>query len=79
ALEAGVLAETGVNLRGAARATSQAELAAAGVATAHADEILALAKECEDARFSPEGVDVKSAAALWERARAVLSAIEGGA
>ncbi|CAN5919867.1 hypothetical protein BH11MYX4_BH11MYX4_34990 [soil metagenome] len=32
-------------------------------------------RACEDARFSPDGVDGKSARETWDRAKAVLERI----
>lgn len=72
AVEAEVLARTDVNLRGAASDTVKGELTDAGVDGDKADAILAILRACEDARFSPDGVDIESARATWTRAKAAL-------
>lgn len=68
ALEAEVLAQTGVNLRGTSRETALRELEEAGVKDPK--EILAVAAACEDARFSPHDIAIEDARALDQRARA---------
>ncbi|MDB4936232.1 MAG: BatD [Labilithrix sp.] len=72
AIEADVLAKTGVNLRGADTSTLKSELEAAGVTSARAKGVLAILRECEDARFSPDGVSIETARETWTRARALL-------
>ena len=72
AVEADVLLRTDVNLRGAAADTVKKELEGAGVESEHAESILAVLRTCEDARFSPDGVDIEAARATWTRAKAAL-------
>lgn len=78
AMEASVLAATGVNLRGSSRGAAKSELEEAGVDETSAIEALDILRACEDARFSPEGVSMTDARELWARAEKVLSSIEGG-
>ncbi len=79
AIEAVVLAGTSVNLRGVPNETSRRELAESGVSESDADEIAALMRACEDARFSPDGVQVETARKTWERAKKVLDRVKGTA
>jgi hypothetical protein len=72
AVEAEVLVRTDVNLRGAASDTMKTELEEAGASSEQAGNILAILRACEDARFSPDGVDVETARATWTRAKAAL-------
>jgi len=72
AVEAEVLVSTDVNLRGAASDTVKTELEGAGVDTEKADGILAILRACEDARFSPDGVDIETARTTWSQAKAAL-------
>lgn len=76
AVEAAVLASTGVNVRGTSGEGKSSELAAAGVATATALAIVSLLSDFEDARFSPAGLTIESARALWKRAKEVIDAVE---
>ena len=78
ALEAGILAAKGVNLRGAASSTIRTELEAAGASEEDAAETLAIMRACEDARFSPDGADVKTAQAIFERVTSVLARVGAG-
>jgi hypothetical protein len=73
AVEAAVLAETGVNVRGGSRETVARELEEAGVADPAA--IVEILRACEDARFSPDGVTADDARAAWTRAQQALSAL----
>ena len=75
AVEADVLLRTGVNLRGVASDTVKKELEDAGVDRDAASGIIAVVRACEDARFSPDGVQVEAARETWTRARALLDAI----
>ena len=75
ALEAEILASTGVNVRGTSGEGAVSELAAAGVTEATARAAMQLASECEDARFSPAGVEMDTARTLWKRAKDLLGAI----
>jgi hypothetical protein len=77
ALEAGVLARTGVNLRGAPGEAAASELEAASVSPSQAREIVSVLRACEDARFSPQGVSIGEARALWSRASAALEGLGG--
>ena len=72
AVEAVVLAKTAVNLRGAPADIARAELEEAGISADDAEEVIGTMRACEDARFSPDGVDATVAGKTWERARAVL-------
>jgi hypothetical protein len=74
-LEAAVLAETSVNVRGTSGDAAIRELVDAGVTEDAAREAIAVLRACEDARFSPDGVSIDDAQALWKRAEAVLSRI----
>lgn len=74
-LEAAVLAETSVNVRGTAGDAAVRELADAGVTEDAAREVVAVLRACEDARFSPDGVSIDDARALWKRAESVLSRV----
>jgi hypothetical protein len=76
AIEADVLARSGVNLRGAAGEAGKTELEEAGVDATKAAEVVALLRRCEDARFSPDGVDMETARETWASAKAALDAIE---
>ena len=67
AIEATVLVETAVNLRGAASETSKGELEEAGVGEEEAEQSSVL-RACEDARFSPDGVSIDAARETWEGA-----------
>ncbi len=78
ALEATVLARTGVNLRGAAGDAAIAELERASVGRGASEEVVRLLRDCEDARFSPDGVTVAAARALWARANDVFDRLGGG-
>ncbi len=78
AIEATVLARTTVNLRGVSADAAAAELEDAGVSAADAGEVMTIMRACEDARFSPDGVDVKGARETWEKARAVIDRVHQG-
>ena len=75
ALEADVLARTGVNVRGTSRDAAVRELEDTGVSVTDAKELLATLAACEDARFSPSGVDIGDARALDARAKHALAPI----
>ncbi|MBX3191320.1 MAG: BatD family protein [Labilithrix sp.] len=77
AIEADVVARAGVNLRGATGETAIAELTDEGVAADDARAIVDVLRACEDARFSPDGVDVAAARDAWSRARAILERVRG--
>lgn len=72
AVEADVLAQHGVNLRGTSGDNAVTELTDAGLKPEQAKEILAVLAECESARFAPSGVDIEPMRALWKRALAAL-------
>lgn len=74
AVEAEVLADHDVNLRGTSAANAERELVEAGVDAAVAKELLAIVAECESARFSPSAVDVGPIRELWRRAVEALGA-----
>lgn len=75
ALEAAVLATTGINIRGTSSDGALRELEDAGVPETTAKATLKLLSECEDARFSPSGVTPETAEALWQRTKEVMSAV----
>jgi hypothetical protein len=75
AIEAEVLASTGVNVRGTSGEATAAELVAAGVSEATARSIVELLSDCEDVRFSPAGVTVDTARSLWKRAKEAMGAV----
>lgn len=76
ALEAAAMAHAGVNVRGALGGEVADRLARAGVAEGAASRIADLLRECEMARFSPEGPDVASARDRWVRARGAIRDLE---
>ena len=76
AVETEVLAKTTVNLRGVPAETARGELEDAGVTAEDATEVLAILRACEDARFSPDGVQTTTARETWERARTVLDHLQ---
>lgn len=76
AIESGALARTGVNLRGAAGDARKTELEDAGVDAAKAKDVVELLRRCEDARFSPDGVDIATARETWASAKAALDALD---
>jgi len=76
ALEAAAMAHAGVNVRGALGGEVAYRLARAGVAEDAASRIADLLRECEMARFSPEGADVVSARDRWARARGAIRDLE---
>jgi hypothetical protein len=78
AVEAEVLVRTDVNLRGAASDTVKSELEDAGVASEKAASILAILRACEDARFSPDGVDIETARETWTRAKTATDELAPG-
>lgn len=78
AVQAAVLAKTGVNLRGAALDDGAKDLVLAGVDDAHAKAVVAVLKTCEDARFSPDGVSIDDARAAWQKARDAIDTLPAG-
>jgi hypothetical protein len=76
AVEAEVLARTGVNLRGAARDTVKAELEDAGATSGKAESILGVLRACDVERFSPDGVVNETARATWTRGKDALDALD---
>lgn len=76
AVEADVLARAGVNLRGTSGEAALQELVDAGVSEAAAELVLELLSECERARFSPSGVPIAEARALFQRAAETLAALD---
>ena len=75
AVEAEVLASTGVNLRGTSGEGAVRELEDAGVSDGTARSVVKILSECEDARFSPSGVSQETAQSLWTRTKEALGAI----
>jgi hypothetical protein len=78
ALEAASVAHAGVNVRGAIGAEVAERLTGAGVAADVASTVADLLRECEAARFSPDGADIASARDRWERARRAIRGLERG-
>ena len=74
AIVSDVLARTGVNLRGAAGDAGKTELEEGGVDATSAKDVVGLLRRCEDARFSPDGVDIASARETWASAKTALDA-----
>ncbi len=82
ALHSAAVAHAGVNLRGAVGVEVVARLAEAGVPRDVADEVWALLRECEAARFSPDTTDaaaIELSRERWARARKLLRALESRA
>jgi hypothetical protein len=52
------------------------ELERAGVAAETTRALTDVLRACEDARFSPAGVDVGAAQGTWERAKKALAPLE---
>jgi hypothetical protein len=75
ALEAEVLASTGVNVRGTSSDGAIRELIDAGVDEPAAKSLLDILSECENARFSPDGVAMGTARDLGKRAKEALARI----
>jgi hypothetical protein len=75
AIHAVVLAETGVNLRGASATVARTELAGAGANNAAANGVLDALKACEDAQFSPDGVAMASVREVWARAEDAMACL----
>jgi hypothetical protein len=75
AVEADVLAVTGVNVRGTSGDERLNELVDAGVSEDAARAVVAVLASCEDARFSPSGVAIEHAQDLWKRAKEALGAL----
>ena len=42
-----------------------------------AEEVIAIMRACEDARFSPDGVEPAAARETWKRARVLLDRLRG--
>jgi hypothetical protein len=78
AVEATVLAQTRVNVKGTSREGALQELTTANVDDATARAVLDLLRACEDARFSPEGVSIESARDLWSKAKETLGRVTSG-
>ncbi|MBS2013060.1 MAG: BatD family protein [Deltaproteobacteria bacterium] len=78
AMQAAVLARTGVNLRGAALDAGESELVAAGVDAEKARAVIDVLTTCEDARFSPDGVTIDAARNAWQKGRDALDALPSG-
>ena len=63
-----------MNLRGAAGDAGKTELEEEGVDATSAKDVVELLRRCEDARFSPDGVDIASARETWASAKTALDA-----
>lgn len=72
ALEAELLARTGVNVRGTSKEGALRELVDVGVEERDARKAIDLISTCEDARFSPSALAVATAREFWTRAKDVL-------
>src|SRR5208283_6049719 len=72
ALESAALAHAGVNLGGAVAGEVVERLERAGVPRDAASCLADLLRECEVARFAPEGADIASARDRWVRAQAAI-------
>lgn len=79
AVEADVLAKTGVNLRGAASDTTKTELQDAGIGAEAVEGVLAVMRACEDARFSPDGISAERARETWSKGKSVLEGLRANA
>jgi len=75
ALEAEVLARTGVNVRGTSGDGAIRELEDAGVSDTTARSVVRILSECENARFSPDGVTQDTAQSLWKRTKETFGAL----
>ncbi|OJY15161.1 MAG: hypothetical protein BGO98_22190 [Myxococcales bacterium 68-20] len=75
AVEAEILASTGVNIRGTSGDGAVRELADAGVSETTAKSAMQILSECEGARFSPGGVTMDTAHSLWKRAKEAMGAV----
>ena len=73
AVEAEVLARTGVNIRGTSAEGARTELVDAGVPAEAARSIVDVIAACEAGRFSPTGTAIDDARAVWKRAEAALA------
>jgi hypothetical protein len=75
AIESAVLARTGVNVRGASSEKMSRELEDHGVEASHVKEIFSLLRRCEDARFSPAGVEASTARETWSEAKKTIDTL----
>ncbi len=75
AIEAELIARTGVNIRGTSGSGTVRELEDAGVSAETAKAILEVVTQCEDARFSPSDIPMKQARDLWKRAKETLESV----
>jgi hypothetical protein len=73
AIEASVLSQTRVNVRGVDRASAIRELEDAGLDSASVEAIVAWLRSCDDASFSPVDFDIKEARKTWSEAKETLS------
>jgi hypothetical protein len=78
ALEAAASALVGANLRGTSGDQAVERLTARGVPAETARDINTVLRECEAARFSPEGTDPSAARDRWQRARRLIDRMKGG-
>ena len=69
AIEATVLARTGLNLRGTSIDSAERELEDHGVTHDVSHSITDVLRACADARFSPTGVEVSVARDAWKRVK----------
>jgi hypothetical protein len=77
AIEAQLLANTGINVRGTAGEGALRELTDVGVPEAAAKAVLDVLSSCEDARFSPNSVPMDESRALWKRGTEALRMVRG--
>ncbi len=76
AIEAAALAHAGVSVRGAVGVEVIDRLERAGVVREEAARLAELLRECEAARFSPDGADVIAARGRWVRAQGAIRQLE---
>ncbi len=77
AIEAGVIARTGVNPRGTTGDRLVKELCDAGAPDDAARDLADVLRASEDARFSPGGVSVQTARELWTKAQSAMDELRG--
>jgi hypothetical protein len=76
ALEAATVAHTGVSVRGAMGGEIAGRLESTGIAPEAAETVARLLRECEAARYDPEGADVAAAQQRWLRAQDAIRSLE---
>jgi hypothetical protein len=76
ALEAATIAHAGINVRGVLAHELVARLEGAGVVPDAARRLADLLRECETARFAPEGSEIDAARDRWARAQGAIAQME---